>query len=67
MCPALDKVLGMPFRVLDDGFVRVLDYMGDDASVVQGARISMELARSGSMEDRGLIRYLMRHMAHHAV
>jgi len=58
---ALDKVLGMPFRVLDDGFVRVLDYMGDDAAVVQGARISYGVGTKRVQEDRGLIRYLMRH------
>ena len=38
--PAIDAILGVPFKVLDDGFVRVVDYMGDDASIVQAARIS---------------------------
>ena len=38
--PGLDAILGHPFRVLDDGFVRVVDYMGNDASVVQAARVS---------------------------
>ena len=37
---ALDSVLGVAFPVLDDGFVRVVDYMGDDGSVVQAARVS---------------------------
>lgn len=59
---ALDECLGIPFPVLDDGFVRVLDYMGDDASVVQGARISYGVGTKRVQEDRGLIRYLMRHM-----
>lgn len=59
---ALDECLGRPFPVLDDGFVRVLDYMGDDASVVQGARISYGAGTKRVQEDRGLIRYLMRHM-----
>ena len=36
--PALDAILGQPFRVLDNGFVRLLDYMGDDATVVQAVR-----------------------------
>jgi thymidylate synthase (FAD) len=60
--PALDECLGLPFRVLDDGFVRVLDYMGDDTSVVQSARISYGAGTKRVQEDRGLIRYLMRHM-----
>jgi thymidylate synthase (FAD) len=60
--PALDECLGVPFRVLDDGFVRVLDYMGDDSSVVQSARISYGVGTKRVQEDRGLIRYLMRHM-----
>ncbi|NCQ34869.1 thymidylate synthase (FAD), partial [bacterium] len=38
--PALDQILGKPFPVLDDGLVRVVDYMGDDAAVVQAARVS---------------------------
>jgi flavin-dependent thymidylate synthase len=59
--PALDAILGKPFRVLDDGFVRVLDYMGDDAAVVQAARISYGAGTKQVHEDRGLIRYLMRH------
>jgi thymidylate synthase (FAD) len=60
--PALDKILGQPFRVLDDGFVRLLDYMGDDAAVVQAARISYGAGTKRVHEDRGLIRYLMRHL-----
>ena len=58
---ALDMILGQPFRVLDDGFVRLLDYMGDDAAVVQAARVSYGVGTKRVHEDRGLIRYLMRH------
>jgi len=58
---ALDSVLGVPFNVLDDGFVRVVDYMGDDGSVVQAARVSYGAGTKRVHEDRGLIRYLLRH------
>jgi thymidylate synthase (FAD) len=58
---ALDAILGMPFRVLDDGFVRVIDYMGGDPSIVQAARVSYGAGTKRVSEDRGLIRYLMRH------
>jgi thymidylate synthase (FAD) len=57
----LDKVLGEPFKVLDDGFVRVVDYMGCDESVVQAARVSYGKGTKKVSEDRGLIRYLLRH------
>src|SRR5258705_5106437 len=57
----LDEVLGQPFRVLDDGFVRVVDYMGADGSVVQAARVSYGAGTKKVHEDRGLIRYLLRH------
>ena len=57
----LDSFLGVPFSVLDDGFVRVIDYMGSDESVVQAARISYGQGTKKVREDRGLIRYLMRH------
>jgi len=60
---ALDRRLGIPFRVLDDGFIRVIDYMGSDASIVQAARVSYGKGTKKIHEDRGLIRYLMRH--HH--
>jgi thymidylate synthase (FAD) len=58
---ALDAVLGVAFPVLDDGFVRVVDYMGDDGSVVQAARVSYGAGTKRVHEDRGLIRYLLRH------
>ncbi len=57
----LDKVLGDPFKVLDDGFVRVVDYMGCDESIVQAARVSYGKGTKKVNEDRGLIRYLLRH------
>src|SRR5438093_2334357 len=59
--PALDEILGKPFPVLDDGFVRVVDYMGSDAAIVQAARISYGAGTKHVSEDRGLIRYLLRH------
>lgn len=59
--PAMEELLGDPFPVLDHGFVRVVDYMGDDAAVVQAARVSYGQGTKAVSEDRGLIRYLMRH------
>ena len=59
--PALDAILGKSFKVLDDGFVRVVDYMGDDSAIVQAARVSYGTGTRHVHEDRGLIRYLMRH------
>jgi thymidylate synthase (FAD) len=59
--PALDAILGEAVRVLDDGFVRVVDYLGDDAAIVQAARVSYGKGTKRLHEDRGLIRYLMRH------
>jgi thymidylate synthase (FAD) len=58
---AMDEILGQKFPVLDDGFVRVVDYMGGDQSVVRAARISYGEGTKKVSEDRGLIRYLMRH------
>jgi thymidylate synthase (FAD) len=58
---ALDEILGVPLKVLDDGFVRVVDYMGADESIVQAARVSYGRGTRKLHEDRGLIRYLMRH------
>jgi thymidylate synthase (FAD) len=58
---ALDAILGQPIKVLDDGFIRVVDYMGSDASIVQAARVSYGAGTKKVHEDRGLIRYLMRH------
>ncbi|HVR45748.1 MAG TPA: FAD-dependent thymidylate synthase [Candidatus Binatia bacterium] len=58
---ALDAILGVALQVLDDGFVRVVDYMGGDRSIVQAARVSYGAGTKRISEDRGLIRYLMRH------
>jgi thymidylate synthase (FAD) len=58
--PALDAILGTPFYALDEGFVRVIDYMGSDAAIVQAARVSYGAGTKHTSEDRGLIRYLLR-------
>jgi thymidylate synthase (FAD) len=59
--PALEAMLFTATPVLDHGFVRVVDYMGDDAAIVQAARVSYGRGTRAVTEDRGLIRYLMRH------
>lgn len=59
----LDDILGQSFEVLDDGFIRVIDYMGDDAAIVQAARVSYGAGTKKISDDATLIRYLMRH--HH--
>src|ERR1700677_3844640 len=59
--PALEAMLYAPLEVLDHGFVRVIDYMGDDAAIVQAARVSYGRGTRRASEDAGLIRYLMRH------
>ncbi|NDE89887.1 MAG: FAD-dependent thymidylate synthase [Alphaproteobacteria bacterium] len=59
--PALEEILYEPLPVLDHGFVRVIDYMGDDNAVVQAARVSYGKGTKKMSEDAGLIRYLMRH------
>ncbi len=58
---ALEEILFEAVPVLDHGFIRVIDYMGDDAAVVQAARVSYGRGTRRVSEDRGLIRYLMRH------
>jgi len=58
---ALEAVLYDPQFVLDHGFVRVIDYMGDDAAIVQSARVSYGQGTKKVNEDKGLINYLMRH------
>ena len=62
--PALEAMLFQPLPVLDHGFVRVIDYMGDDGAIVQAARVSYGRGTRRVSEDTGLIRYLMRH--HHS-
>ena len=59
--PAMEALLYQPIPVLDHGFVRVIDYMGDDAAVVQAARVSYGTGTKKIREDAGLINYLMRH------
>lgn len=58
--PALDAMLGVKHPVLDHGFVRVVDYMGDDKAVVQAARVSYGDGTKAVSSDEGLLRYLMR-------
>lgn len=58
---ALTELLGKKFPVLDDGFVRLVGVMGDDSSIVQAARVSYGKGTKKVSEDRGLIRYLLRH------
>lgn len=57
----LEKILGEPFPVLDHGFIRVVDYLGNDSSIAQAARVSYGAGTRKANEDRGLINYLMRH------
>ena len=59
----LEPILGKPFPVLDDGFIRVVDYMGSDDSIVQAARVAYGKGTKKLRQDRELIRYLIRH--HH--
>ncbi|AQT04792.1 FAD-dependent thymidylate synthase [Acetobacter persici] len=59
--PALEAMLYEPQEVLDHGFLRVIDYMGDDSAIVQAARVSYGRGTRKVSEDAGLIRYLMRH------
>ena len=61
VAPGLEALLYEAIPVLDHGFVRVVDYMGDDGAVVQAARVSYGRGTRAANEDRGLIRYLMRH------
>ncbi len=55
-----DALLDKEFKVLDHGFVRLVDYMGGDAAIVQAARVSYGEGTKKVSEDRALIRYLMR-------
>src|SRR6266702_4415220 len=59
--PALEEILYEALPVLDHGFVRVVDYMGDDGAIVQAARVSYGRGTRRVSEDKGLINYLMRH------
>jgi thymidylate synthase (FAD) len=59
--PALEELLYREIPVLDHGFIRIVDYLGDDGAVVQAARVSYGKGTRKVSNDRGLIRYLMRH------
>ena len=59
--PELEKILYEAIPVLDHGFIRVIDYMGDDTSIVQSARVSYGKGTKKVSTDGGLIKYLMRH------
>ena len=59
--PELEEILYKPFEVLDHGFVRVVDYMGNDSSVVQAARVSYGQGTKKVNADKGLINYLIAH------
>ena len=59
--PALENILYEAMPALDHGFVRVVDYMGDDTSIVQSARVSYGKGTKQVSTDAGLIKYLMRH------
>ncbi len=58
---SLEKILHDPIKILDHGFIRVIDYMGDDSAVVQAARVSYGKGTKQVSQDKGLINYLMRH------
>jgi len=57
----LEGILYKPLKVLDKGFIRVVDYMGNDSSIVQAARVSYGKGTKKKSEDEGLIKYLLRH------
>ena len=59
--PALEEILYEAIPLLDHGFIRVIDYMGDDSSIVQAARVSYGKGTKKVSTDSGLIKYLMRH------
>ncbi len=59
--PELEKILYEAIPILDHGFIRVVDYMGDDTSIVQSARVSYGKGTKKVSTDEGLIKYLMRH------
>jgi thymidylate synthase (FAD) len=59
--PDLEEILYKPFEVLDHGFVRVIDYMGNDSAVVQAARVSYGKGTKKVNADKGLINYLIAH------
>ena len=61
IAPVLEEILFEALPILDHGFIRVIDYMGDDTSIVQAARVSYGKGTKKVNTDSGLIKYLMRH------
>ena len=59
--PDLESLLYEVIPILDHGFIRVVDYMGNDSSIVQAARVSYGKGTKKVSTDSGLIKYLMRH------
>jgi len=59
--PEADRLIGVQHPVLSHGFVVLVDYMGNDAAIVQAARVSYGRGTKSVRDDRGLVRYLMRH------
>lgn len=59
--PEIDAIIGNKIDILDHGFIRLIDYMGDDSSIVQAARVSYGKGTKSVSKDAGLIKYLMRH------
>ena len=59
--PGMEEILYQAIPILDHGFVRVIDYMGDDAAVVQAARVSYGRGTKSMTDDAGLVNYLLRH------
>jgi thymidylate synthase (FAD) len=60
IAPAAEKILDKKFKVLDKGFVRLVDYLGDDSRIVAAARVSYGTGTKSFREDKGLINYLLR-------
>jgi len=59
--PGMEDILYQPYELLDHGFVRAIDYMGDQGAICQAARVSYGRGTKSVQDDEGLIRYLMRH------
>ena len=59
--PGMEEILYQAIPILDHGFVRVIDYMGDDAAIVQAARVSYGRGTKTLNSDAGLVNYLLRH------
>ncbi|QEK38352.1 FAD-dependent thymidylate synthase [Candidatus Cytomitobacter primus] len=58
---SMEQIIGEEMSILDKGFIRVIDYMGDDSAIVQAARISYGKGTKSVSSDKSLIRYLLRH------